>query len=176
MSSMTWAQVEARLRFLYEELSSEIANRDWRTPPKPWSQFFEKFTLPHKDLNTIANRAFLNSHIFQANYCMLLGAALLYFVLRRPSAVFVVGAIIVGWVYATSTRPLVLNGRRITRKERFLSFAVLSLLALIVSGVLISFVEIVGVAFCVCVLHASLRHTSIRNKVGEIRTHMADRW
>lgn len=173
---MSWARIEARARFLYDEICSEVANRDWRTPPRPWSQFIEKFTTPRRDPKTIGNRIVLNSHIYQANYCIILGAALLYYVLRRPSSVFVVGAIIVGWVYATSPSPLMVNGRRVTRKERFLAFAVLSVLALLLSGVLFSFIRIVGLALSICVTHATMRHTSMRNKVGEIRSHMADRW
>lgn len=176
MASLSWARIEARIRFLYDELISEIANRDWRTPPRPWSQFVERFTLPRKDPKTIANRAVLNSHIYQANYGIILGAALLYYVLRRPSSLFVVGAIIVAWVYATSPTPILFKGRRVTRKERFLAFALFSALALLLSGVLLSFINTVGLALAVCATHACFRHTSIQHKVGEIRSHITDRW
>lgn len=176
MTSTTWAQFEARVRFYFDEICAEIANRDWRTPPRPWSHFFERFSLPSKDMKTMGNRAILNSHIYQANYCIIIGAALLYYILRRPYSIFVVGFIVVGWVQATSPKPLILRGRRITRKERFLTVSVLSVLALLVSGVLVSFLSVVGVALALSLLHACLRHTSVRNKVGEIRTQMADMW
>jgi len=176
MGSKTWSQLEARIRFLFRELSTEIANRDWRAPPRPWSDFFERFSIPKKDANSVANRAILNSHIYQTNYCIILGAALLYYILFRPTSLFVVGCIIVAWVYATSPKPIVIKGRRITRRERFLSVSILSLFTLIVSGILLSFTRTLGVAIFFILLHASLRHTGIRSKVGEIRTHMADRW
>lgn len=176
MQSTTFNKLHARLRFLLHELNLEISNRDWRTPPRPWSEFFERFSLPKNNLKSLANRALLNSHVYQTNYCIILGAALLYYVLRRPASVFVIGCVIVAWVYATSPTPLLIRGRRITRRERFLSVTLFSFLALLISGVLPSFARVVAVALFLILLHASFRHTSLRNKVGEIRTHMADRW
>lgn len=171
-----WHQLEARIRFLLTEINTEIANRDWRTPPRPWGEFFERFSIPKKNVKSLSNRALLNSHIYQTNYCIMLGAALLYYILRRPTSLFIVGCIIVAWVYATSPTPLVIQGRRVTRRERFLVVSVLSVLALLASGILVSFSRIMSFAVLLILLHASLRHTSLRNKVGEIRTHMADRW
>lgn len=107
---------------------------------------------------------------------MTLGAALLYFIMRKPSSIFVVGAIVVGWVQATSPKPLILNGRRIKRKERFLGVSILSTLILVLSGVLHSFLNSMGVGLTLIMTHMCLRHTNIRSKAGAIRTQMADLW
>lgn len=176
MNQNTWRILASRLRFYYEDLCSEISNRDWRIPPKPWSEFIHRFTFPKPQLRSIGNRAVLNSHLYQTNYCIILGAAVLYYVLRRPSSLFLVMCIVTGWVYATSPKPLIINGRRITRHQRFATVCGLSTILLVISGVLLAFLKVLSVAIAFVVLHACLRHTSLRQKVGEIRTHMADKW
>ena len=175
-SSDRWRRLEARIRFTLNDLTGEIANRDWRLPPRPWSDFFERFSVPQSSTASWKNRIALNSHIYQGNYCILLAVSLVYYVVRHPWSVFLVGGVTAGWVYATSPKPIVVRGRRITRHERFLFASVASFLLLAIAGVISSFAKTFAVVGTCILVHSSARHTSMRNKIGEIRTHMADHW
>lgn len=176
MDPVRWRQYEARMRLLFNEMKMEVLNRDWNEPLKPWSEFFQRFTVPKKDIHVIANRAVLNSHIYQANYCLIFGGIFLLYVLTRPSSIFVIGGIIVGFVYTTSPTPLVINGKRITRRDRYRAFFTISLLALVITGILTSFLKVLSLSVLLVLLHACFRHTNIRHKISHFRNQPPDAW
>lgn len=176
MSNDPWRSLEIHIRFLFQDISAELSSRDWQTPPRPWSDFFDKFTSPKKDYTVIFNRLVTNSHAYQGNYALIFVAALLYYVLCHPAFLFLFGGIIVLWVYATSSKPLVISGRRITRSQRLRAVTVLSALSLILSGALMSFWKVFSIASVLVLLHACFKHTSIRHKLGDVRSRLADQW
>lgn len=176
MNSAAWRRTEARIRVIFNDVVTEVRHRNWNEPLKPWSDFFERFTTPQNDLQVIAHRAIINSHIYQTNYCLIAGTALLLYVLFHPTSIFVLGAIIVAFVYTTSPTPLVINGNRITRRDRHRAFFIVSLLLLVVTGVLMSFLKVSSLCFSVVLLHACCRHTNALHKVSHFRNQPPDAW
>lgn len=176
ISEADWRRMEARLRMILNELNTEVRNRNWNEPLKPWNDFFERFTVPKRVLQVVSGRVIVNSQIYQANYCFIFGAAFLLYVLYRPSSIFVIGGIMAGFVYTRSPRPLVLNGKRITRRDRYRAFFFLSTIVLVVSGVLASFLSVLASSLSLVLLHACFRHTNIRYKWTEFQNQSLDCW
>lgn len=175
MGAERWSRMESRIRFLYEEGISEISNRDWRAPLRTWLEFTERFTLPRR--SSIINRVMLNSHVYQTNYALIFVAFQLFYVLKHPWSIFLVAALTALWVHATSPRPIIIiRGRRISRQQRFYAAFGLTVILCIASGVLLPFLRVTCTAAAVILLHAALRHTSMRNRAGEIRTYMGNQW
>lgn len=176
MNEGDWRRVEARLRLIFHDIMTEIKNRNWNEPLKPWGDFFERFTVPKKDLQVISSRAVVNSHIYQANYCFIFGFSLLLFFLRHPSSIFVIGGIMAAFVYTRSPRPLILNGKRITRRDRYRAFFLISTFSLVLTGIFSSFLTFLSTSLSLVLGHACFRHTNIRQKVSEFRNHPSDFW
>lgn len=175
MDPVRWRQFEARMRLMYYDVKGEITARNWNEPLKPWSEFFHRFTTPEKDAQTIVNRLVLNSHIYQTNYCFIVVAIFLVHCLYHPSSVLVIGAILVGFVHTTSPTPIVIQGKRITRRDRYRVFFLLSFLALIITGVLFSFLKTLSLSLLIVLLHAGFRHTNVRQKMN-FRNQPSDAW
>lgn len=161
---------------MYDDFITEIKSRNWNEPLVPYSNFFERFTVPRKDLQVISNRVLVNSHIYQSNYLLICGTAFLIYVLWHPSSVFVVGVILAAFVYTKSPTPLVVNGRLITRRDRYRAFALFSAVVLVLTGVLSSIMKVLSLCLCLVLSHACFRHTNIRYKATHFRTQPADSW
>lgn len=175
MDPVRWRQFEARMRLMFYDMKGEITTRNWNEPMKPWSEFFQRFTAPEKDIQTTMNRVILNSHIYQTNYCFIVGAIFLVYCLYHPSSVLVIGAILVGFVYTTSPTPIVIQGKRITRRDRYRVFFLLSFIALLATGVLLSFLKTLSFALVIVLSHACFRHTNVRQKM-QFRNQPSDSW
>ncbi len=175
-SVASWEEAYARLRFFLSQVGDELTNRNWHLPPRPWSQFFERFTLPKKTISAWSDRVTLNSHIYQTNYVVILTLFLIYYCLTHPWSVLLLSFISMGWIFALSSVPIAFQGRRVTRKERILFGSVVTVLLLVFSGTLYSFSQHLSVTFAVLLAHASFRHTGMRTKINEIREQMSNRW
>lgn len=171
-----WHRLEARLRLVYHDVKTEAASRNWNEPSKPWSEFFARFSTPNKHFHAIANRVVVNSHIYQTNYLLIAGVILLIYALCRPIAVLVFTLIIAAFPYATSPTPLVINGKRVTRKNRLLAFFLVVTTVLVFTGVLISFLQTGFVVIVLILSHACFRHTNIRHKASHFRNQPSDAW
>lgn len=174
-ASPPWKRRAARLRAVARSFVSEATVRDWRMPPRPWSEFFGRFSVPWRTRASWLDRVSLNSHTFQTNYCIIVGAALVYYVVRRPWAIFVVGASIVSWVHATSPTPFLVSGRRITRRERFAAATSITTILFLLSGILGSFVLLLLWSALIFLCHASFRHTAVHAKFGDL-TDRKNNW
>lgn len=128
-------EFSATARFYGNEIMSELVNRDWRLPPRPWGELFERFTLPKRTLKAIGTRMYINLNYYQTNYIFILAVTLIVFLLRHRWSIFVVVAITAGWVYATSTKPIIFRGKRITRKQRFYFMGVATFILPLITGV-----------------------------------------
>jgi hypothetical protein len=182
------------LRLVALTLADDLAARDWRVPPRPWwPDFCARFALPAPHpappavdapshlrkhparqtrvrafANAWAARVALNSHLYQSNYAVAVGVALVVYVARKPWAAFVVAAITVACVRATAPRPLVLRSRRITKRERLAAATLFSALLLVASGLMPSFLVLALLSAFLILLHASLRHSHARAQLGDI--------
>lgn len=167
--------LEAQLRFLYDQITTDVSSRQW-APLKPWSEFSNRFTVPKAERKAISNRVLLNSHIYQTNYLMILGTFLLYYVLRHPLSIFVLGCITIVWVQARSLKPVIINRRRITRREKYLAASGFTVMSLVLTGVLASFFSVMSIGSALVLSHACFRHTSLRHKVDDMRAQMQSTW
>ncbi|KAI8471910.1 MAG: prenylated rab acceptor family protein [Monoraphidium minutum] len=90
---------------------------------KPWSEVLERgaFARP-ANLTEASARLRRNAAYFRTNYGMVLLAAVAVSFAMNPSSLFVLGALLVGWVYvfAVRTGPLVINGRELSEREKFM--------------------------------------------------------
>jgi PRA1 family protein len=171
------------VRSLLRAAVREATGRDWRVAARPWGRtgdgFFGRMSLPplsgtkSPSASTAAaastswsDRIALNSHLYQTNYVVVFAFAHVLLALRHPWAVFVLGALIVAWVYATSPRPLVLSAgsRRITRRERFAFATLVSFVLLVVTRFFLLFALVGAQAALLVLAHASFR------KAGGIRS------
>lgn len=96
---------------------------------KPWSEVLERgsFAKP-ANLSEASARLRKNAAYFRVNYLIvLMGTVAMGFVMN-PSSLFVLGALLVGWVYvfAVRTGPLVVNGRELSEREKFMAMCGLS--------------------------------------------------
>lgn len=167
------ASAAASARALLRAALQEAYGRDWRAPAAPWGDFVARFSLPprRKGVSAYIDRVALNSHVYQANYVALLLFALLLFMLRQPRAVLAVAPSAALWVRATSPRPVVVRGRRVTRRQRFGVAAAVSLVLGVLSGLFWGFISVGWATVCVCLLHACLRHSHARagSQLGVLR-------
>lgn len=108
---------------LKDYVNTTFANR------KPWSEVLERgaFTKP-ANLSEASARLRKNAAHFRVNYLIILLASVAGGFLMHPSSLFVLGALLAGWVYvfAVHTGPLVLNGRELSEREKFLGMGALS--------------------------------------------------
>lgn len=112
--------VGSRLR---EYTQSTFAQR------KPWTEVLEWGTFARPaDISEASARLRKNAAYFRVNYAMvLLGSVALSF-LMHPASLFVLAALMVGWVYVFALRagPLVVNGRELSEREKLLAMSGLS--------------------------------------------------
>lgn len=171
-----WRRLEARLRLIYHDVKTEAASRNWNEPSKPWTEFFGRFSSPGKQLHGIANRVVVNSHMYQTNYLLIAGLIFLIYALCRPIAVLIFTIVVATFPYATSPTPLVINGKRVTRQNRLLAFLIAATSLLLLTGVLVSFIQALSVATALILSHACFRHTNVRLKVSHFRNQPSDAW
>ena len=172
-NSREFRRLEARLRLMLHELRGELASRNWNEPLRPWSQFFERFDAPPRDVKSTHNRIVLNSYIYQTNYCVVLGVVLPIYLLYYPSSILAIGFIIGGFMYVNSPTPIVISGRRITRSDRYRGFFILSLITLSLFGVLSSFFRTLFISVAAVIAHAYFRHTNLRQKASQFRNQQS---
>ncbi|KAJ8907114.1 hypothetical protein NDN08_003596 [Rhodosorus marinus] len=165
-----------KVRLWSNEVAQELMNREWRIPPRPWSELFEKFTIPKRDARTIGSRMYLNLNYYQTNYVVMVAFTVIFFILRHRWSLFVVGTIIAGWVFATSMKPVIISGRKIRRKEKFYFMCVVTLVLPAITGVTRAFFMYFLVITSIICLHALFRHTNVRHKVTDIRQQVNDNW
>lgn len=170
MNSPLIRQFEERVRFISQELRKEIASRNWREPMRPWRQFIARFSLPHQQLDVIYNRIVLNSHIYQSNYVAIVAFALLSYTLINPRAMLNIAIVVTAHRFVNSVQPIAIQGRRLTRSDRYRIFFMLSSLFLSFTGVLSSFLRVVSLTLSTVIAHACLRHTDLGDKISQRRT------
>ncbi|KIY96207.1 PRA1 family protein B6 [Monoraphidium neglectum] len=69
-----------------------------------------------------------NAAYFRINYLIVLLASVALGFLMHPSSLFVLGALLIGWVYVFAVRsgPLVINGRELSEREKVMAMSALS--------------------------------------------------
>lgn len=73
-----------------------------------------------------------NAAYFRTNYLMVMMSSVVLGFLMHPSSLFVLGALVVGWVYVFALRsgPLVINGRELSEREKMMSMSGLSIVVI----------------------------------------------
>jgi len=166
-----------RRKFEVTEFVAEVTSRNWRLPLRPWSEFVERFTVPKfRSWGSVQHRVSHNFNYFQSNYLVLVGGGFLLFLIQRPWSLFELLAVMVSWVRATSTQPIMFGGRRVTRNERFVAAAGISILLPALTGVLLPLVQYVEFGVALCLVHAVFRHTNVRQKMIDLDTRAVDAW
>jgi len=177
MSSGEYSEWVSKFRFWINEILSEVTQRDWRLPPRTWQEFFERFSFPKsKSIKSLANRVYLNLNYYQSNYLVIIALALILFLLRKPWSVLEVSVLVVGWTIATQTSPIIINGRRLTRRERFGIMTLLSILLPLLTGILRQLLWTFFYTFCVILIHAAFRTSTIRHQPGELHAQLNNKW
>ncbi|GBF89041.1 prenylated Rab receptor [Raphidocelis subcapitata] len=112
--------VGARLR---EYGSSTFSQR------KPWIELLDRtaFAKP-ANISEATARLRKNASYFRVNYLVVLMSSVGLGFLMHPSSLFVLAALLVGWVYVFAVRsgPLVINGRELSEREKVMSMSGLS--------------------------------------------------
>jgi hypothetical protein len=93
---------------------------------KPWGEVLDRtaFAKPNT-LGEATARLRKNAAYFRTNYLMVLVGSVGVGFLMHPSSLFVLAALLVGWVYvfAVRTGPLVVNGRELSEREKVLAMS-----------------------------------------------------
>ncbi|KAA8498048.1 PRA1 family protein F2 [Porphyridium purpureum] len=166
-----------RVMYWAAEARREITDRDYRLPPRTWREFLERFTMPNvRDPHAVWNRVYLNLNYFQTNYIILYALSLIMFLLERPWSAIELTVLITGWVTATGTTPIIVRNRRVKRHERFLFMGVMSIVLPLCTGILFSLVKHFLVVTLLILLHAAVRHSSLRYRPMELHSQITDKW
>lgn len=128
---------------------------------RPWSEVTDRanFSRP-ENLNDGLGRVRKNLNYFYANYLTIIIAVVVLSMLWNPSAILWLALLASIWVYIFMIRtdPLVVSGRTLNEREKFLGLAVISIIVVFgltsVGSVLISGVIIGAAAITV---HAAFR-------------------
>lgn len=166
-NSREYQQFEARLRLGLNELKTGLGSVDWDEPAKAWrGDFFQEFTIPNNDLNTVRARVYLNLDMFKKNYAYIIGALLLVYFPKRLSSVLVVGGIAATFLYVVrSPTPIVIQGKRIGVMDKYRIFVIASLFLLYATGILSLLFQFLSLSAFVVLTHAALRNSKGRQRV-----------
>ena len=96
---------------------------------KPWSEALERgsFAKP-ASLAEATARLRKNAAYFRTNYALVMAGSVALGFLMHPSSLFVLAALVAGWVYAFAVRsgPIVVNGRELSEREKVMAMAGIS--------------------------------------------------
>lgn len=128
---------------------------------RPWSEVTDRanFSRP-ENLNDGLGRVRKNLNYFYANYLTIILAVVVLSMLWKPTAILWLALLSAVWVYVfmIRTEPIIISGRTLNDREKFLGLAVISIIIVFgltsVGSVLISGVIIGAAAITV---HAAFR-------------------
>lgn len=128
---------------------------------KPWSEVLDRtnFSKP-SSLAEATSRIRRNLAYFRVNYLIVVLLTLMAAFIMNPSSLFVLGFLLASWMYVFVIRqsPLVIGGRQLSEREKFLAMAAISFVTIFFLTNVGS-VVFTALTFSVCVvaLHGATR-------------------
>lgn len=173
--------LSTRIRFYVGEYYDLLTQYDFRQPPKPWSEFFQKFSIPKA--SSLKSRIVINTEYFSANYLRLFLFTVFLYAIIHPWT-WMIFLLLLGLWYIAVWRDrrawsLTTFGYpqwKITQKQRFLFLCGLTLGFIGWSSLFLSLFIYLSVTCLFVLLHACLRHVTFRAKWNELRLQVMDAW
>ncbi|KAK4523230.1 hypothetical protein GAYE_PCTG44G1123 [Galdieria yellowstonensis] len=174
--------LSTRIRFYVGEYIDALTQYDFQQAPKPWSEFFQKFSIP-KPLSSVARRVAINSEYFFANYLRLFLFTLLLYSVIHPGKLILFIFILGLWYLAVwrdrGVWSLAILGYprwKVSQKRRVFFLLGFTLMMVWFSSLFLSLFIYLGVTCLLVLIHASLRHVTFRAKWNELRLQVMDAW
>ncbi|CAI5483799.1 unnamed protein product [Closterium sp. Yama58-4] len=144
---------------------------------RPWSELTDRSLFARPDnLNDALGRIRKNTSYFQANYLSILIVVVILCMLWNPTAILWLALLAAAWVYIFMVRTdaLIIAGRTLNEREKFLAMAVISIVIVFgltsVGSILMSGLVMGAAAIA---LHAAFRYCS--HSDGHLRgIHLSD--
>ena len=156
--------MKSELMSLWKQLQ-----REGFPKPKPWSEFFAKFTPPNKE--DVLSRVHCNVIYYPTNYIILFGIVLAIVMLWNVTGMLslvVCGG--VGWYVITQMKYLELpKGRLVPLQEKQLAVGALSLVILFFSGALHTMCYGILAGAAVVGSHAAMRSKTIKSGFNQLK-------
>ncbi|GJQ09036.1 hypothetical protein GpartN1_g827.t1 [Galdieria partita] len=170
-----------RIRFYVGEYYDALAQYDFHQPPKPWSEFFQKFSFPKP--SSLLRRLAINAEYFSPNYLRLFLLIIILYAVMHPGTLLVLLLLLGLWYVAlwNNRRAWSLSSigypqRKISARLRFFFLSGFTLVVIGWSSLFLSLFIYLGVTCLFILLHASFRNVTFRAKWNELRLQVMDAW
>nr|GEW12846.1 PRA1 family protein A1-like [Tanacetum cinerariifolium] len=175
---MDWGSVTT------EDLIEALKEVDWSSPPRPFNEFFSKFTFP-RSTNKWNSRLKCNLYYYRTNYFLMILFILGLGFLRRPLAIVAALSTALTIAFLNDRRP-VLRGRPSSKRSIYicgrprwafvLAFSAVSFFLWFVSCGLLTLSWALTIGLLATISHASFRTPNLKARLNTFREEFRAVW